>query len=209
MTARPCWIVQRTAGTGHRLVHFCAVERRGSLSNCRLTPCCARSGHSSFRRPSISLAQAEEEGALALRDRVVVLRRILRGLQPLDTPVSMLDQVSKKDSGEHDPITRRSPRYGSPPLAPGANPLPPRCARASQRKGGPPRRPPARRRKRALRASDESALCDAWTGEREGGTVSGGLNPASGSSHRAQSGRFKPRRRAVVAGFTRSEKKML
>ena len=55
-----------------------------------------------FFQAAVDIAQAEE-GALALRDRVVVLRRILRGLQPLDTPVSMLDQVSKKDSGEQTP----------------------------------------------------------------------------------------------------------
>ena len=55
-----------------------------------------------FFQAAVDIAQAEE-GALALRDRVVVLRRILRGLQPLDTPVSMFDQVSKKDSGKQTP----------------------------------------------------------------------------------------------------------
>ena len=55
-----------------------------------------------FFQAAVDIAQAEE-GALALRDRLVVLRRILRGLQPLGTPTSRRDQVSPQDSGGKTP----------------------------------------------------------------------------------------------------------
>ena len=55
-----------------------------------------------FFQAAVDIAGAEE-GSFALHDRQVVLQHLLRGLQPPDTPTSMLDQVSKKDSGEQTP----------------------------------------------------------------------------------------------------------
>ena len=52
-----------------------------------------------FFQAAVDIA-GTEEGGLALHDRQVVLRHILYGLRPLDTPASLRDQVSKKASGE-------------------------------------------------------------------------------------------------------------
>ena len=52
-----------------------------------------------FFQAAVDIAGAER-GGLALHDRQVVLRHLLYGLQPLDTPASLRDQGSKKASGE-------------------------------------------------------------------------------------------------------------